>query len=127
MSRIGKLPVSIPAITITNEDGVLEFKRSSEKSDVRAKHGLSRSLVANMIEGVSEGFKTVQEFVGVGYKVEVKGQVLDLALGFSHHLFFQLPPEVTAEAVSERGKNPILTLKSYDKQLLGQVGKAAAK
>lgn len=149
MSRIGKLPVSIPegvtinisddniitvkgklgelkqqidpAITVKNEDGVLSFERASDKADVRAKHGLSRSLVSNMIEGVSNGYKIVQEFVGVGYKVEVKGQVLDLALGFSHHLFFQLPPEVKAEAVSERGKNPLLTLTSHDKQLIGQI------
>lgn len=149
MSRIGKLPISIPegvsvqisddnivtvkgklgeltqkidpVISISEEDGSLNFETTSDKADARAKHGLSRSLVANMIEGVSEGFKIVQEFVGVGYKVEVKGQVLDLSLGFSHHLFFQLPEEIKAEAVAERGKNPLLTLRSHDKQLLGQV------
>ena len=74
-----------------------------------------------MLQGVSEGFKTVQELVGVGYKVDVQGQVLDFALGFSHHVYFVLPDEIKAEAVAERGKNPTLTLTSHDKQLLGQV------
>jgi large subunit ribosomal protein L6 len=74
-----------------------------------------------MVKGVSEGFTTVQELVGVGYKVEAKGQLLEFSLGYSHHIFMELPPEIKAEAVSERGKNPTLTLKSIDKQLLGQV------
>jgi len=149
MSRIGKLPISVPtgvtvevskenlvtvkgklgelqqqldpAITLKIEDGTINVNRASEAKDHRAKHGLYRALIANMIEGVSEGYKTVQELVGVGYKVDVKGQVLDFALGFSHHVFFVLPPEVKAEAVSERGKNPTLIMTSHDKQLLGQV------
>jgi large subunit ribosomal protein L6 len=74
-----------------------------------------------MVEGVSVGFKTVQELIGVGYKAEVKGQVIDLSLGFSHHVFFVLPPEVKAEASAERGKKPTLIMTSHDKQLLGQV------
>ena len=149
MSRIGKLPISVPegvtfevsddnlvtvkgklgelhqqvdpAITFELEDGTITVKRASESKDHRSKHGLYRSLVSNMLQGVSEGFKTVQELVGVGYKVEVKGQVLDFALGFSHHVYLVLPEEIKAEAVAERGKNPTLTMTSHDKQLLGQV------
>ena len=149
MSRIGKLPISLPegvsfdvsndnlvtvkgklgelqqqvdpAITFELEEGTITVNRASESKDHRSKHGLYRALVANMIHGVTEGYKTVQELVGVGYKVEVKGQVLDFALGFSHHVFFVLPEEVKAEAVIERGKNPTLTMTSHDKQLLGQV------
>jgi len=149
MSRIGKLPISVPAgvtfevsedntvtvkgklgelqqkvdpaITFELEDGTITVDRASESKDHRAKHGLYRSLVANMLKGVSEGYKTVQELVGVGYKVDVKGQVLDFALGFSHHVYFVLPEEVKAEAVAERGKNPTLTMTSHDKQLLGQI------
>ncbi|MBN2236867.1 MAG: 50S ribosomal protein L6 [Bacteroidales bacterium] len=149
MSRIGKLAITIPAgvtvqvndanlvtvkgklgqlqqqvdpnITVTIEGSELNVGRTSETKDVRSKHGLTRSLINNMVIGVSEGFTTVQEFVGVGYKVEVQGNVLDMALGYSHYILFSLPPEVTAEAVTERGKNPTLTMRSYDKQLLGQV------
>ena len=149
MSRIGKLPVPViagvtvevskenlvtvkgklgelqqqvdPAITLKIEDGIVTLDRATESKDHRSKHGLYRSLISNMIQGVSEGFKTVQELVGVGYKVDVQGQVLDFALGFSHHVYFVLPEEVKAEAVAERGKNPTLTMTSHDKQLLGQV------
>lgn len=149
MSRIGKLPVPVtsgvtvevskenlvtvkgklgelqqqvdPAISIKIEDGTVTLDRATESKDHRSKHGLYRSLISNMIQGVSEGYKTVQELVGVGYKVEVKGQLLDFALGFSHHVYFVLPVEVKAEAVAERGKNPTLTMTSHDKQLLGQV------
>ena len=149
MSRIGKLPISVPAgvtvevsnenlvtvkgklgeltqqvdpaITLKQEDGTITLERASESKDHRSKHGLYRSLIANMIQGVSEGYKTVQELVGVGYKAEVKGQVIDFSLGFSHHVYFVLPPEVKAEAQAERGKNPVLTMTSHDKQLLGQV------
>jgi len=149
MSRIGKLPISVPAgvtvevsksnlvtvkgklgelqqqldpaITVKIEDGIIKVERASESKDHRSKHGLYRALIANMIEGVSIGFKTVQELVGVGYKAEVRGQVLDLSLGFSHHVFFVLPAEIKAEAVVERGKKPTLTMTSHDKQLLGQV------
>ena len=149
MSRIGKLAVTIPAgvtvevdkanmvtvkgklgelqqqvdpnITVKIEGSEINIDRLNESKDVRAKHGLYRSLIANMVEGVSVGFKTVQEFVGVGYKVSVQGQVLDIALGYSHYILFSIPPEVKAEAIAERGKNPKLILTSHDKQLLGQV------
>lgn len=149
MSRIGKLPISVPegvtievskenlvtvkgklgelkqqvdpAITIKQEDGTLTLDRATESKDHRSKHGLYRSLISNMVQGVSEGYKTVQELVGVGYKAEVNGQVIDFSLGFSHHVYFVLPPEIKAEAVAERGKNPSLTMTSHDKQLLGQV------
>lgn len=149
MSRIGKLAITIPSgvtvevdktnivtvkgklgelqqqidpnITVSVEGSEVKVDRNNETQDVRAKHGLYRSLISNMVEGVSEGFKTVQEFVGVGYKVEVQGQVLDMALGFSHYILFRLPEEVKAEATNERGKNPTLIMRSHDKQLLGQV------
>jgi large subunit ribosomal protein L6 len=149
MSRIGKLPISLaegvtievsdsnlvtvkgklgelkqqldPAISLKIEDGTITLDRETESKDHRSKHGLYRSLIANMIQGVSEGFTTVQELIGVGYKAEVQGQVIDFSLGFSHHIFFVLPDEIKAEAVVERGKSPTLTMTSHDKQLLGQV------
>ncbi len=120
--KLGELQQQLdPAITVTIEGDEINVNRGNESKDVRSKHGLYRSLIANMVEGVSEGFKTVQEFVGVGYKVEVQGQVLDMALGYSHYILFQLPPEIKAESVLERGKNPMLIMRSHDKQLLGQV------
>lgn len=149
MSRIGKLPISVPAgvtievsddnlvtvkgklgelkqqldpaITVKQEDGTLTLDRASESKDHRSKHGLYRSLISNMVQGVSEGYKTVQELVGVGYKAEVQGQVIDFSLGFSHHIYLVLPEEIKAESLVERGKNPVLTMTSHDKQLLGQV------
>ncbi|NOR86669.1 MAG: 50S ribosomal protein L6 [Bacteroidales bacterium] len=149
MSRIGKLPVTIPtgvtvdvtkenvviikgklgelqqkvdpAISLKIEDGRISLDRANDSKDLRSKHGLYRALVANMVHGVTEGYKTVQELVGVGYKVEVKGQLLDFALGFSHHVFFVLPQEIKAVATADRGKNPTLTMTCHDKQLLGQV------
>ncbi|MFA8299441.1 MAG: 50S ribosomal protein L6 [Hyphomicrobiales bacterium] len=149
MSRIGKLPIAIPqgvevkvsdsnmvtvkgklgelqqsvnpAITIKVEEDNLVVERASEQKHHRAMHGLYRSLIANMVKGVSEGFKIVLELVGVGYKAEAKGQVIELALGFSHNIFMELPAEIKVEAVTERGKNPLITLTSFDKQLVGQV------
>jgi large subunit ribosomal protein L6 len=149
MSRIGKLPINIPAgvevkisdtnlvtikgklgqleqqidpaITIAVNNGQIELSRVSEEQDHRAKHGLYRSLLNNMVTGVSEGYKLVQELVGVGYKAEAKGQILELTLGYSHHIYMELPPEVKAETVAERGKVPQIRLSSIDKQLLGQV------
>ena len=149
MSRIGKSPVTIPAgvtvevskenlvtvkgklgellqqidpaISLKIEDGSVSLDRASESKDHRSKHGLYRALIANMVKGVSEGYKTVQELVGVGYKADVKGQLIDFSLGFSHHVFFVLPPEIKAESVIERGKPARLTMTSHDKQLLGQV------
>jgi large subunit ribosomal protein L6 len=147
MSRIGKNPISIPAgvtvevnnniisvkgklgqltqeysdITVKIEEGVITLERPSDHKDQRAKHGLYRSLINNMIVGVSEGFTKELELVGVGYRASNQGQKLDLALGFSHNIVLELAPEVKLETISEKGKNPIVKLTSYDKQLLGQI------
>jgi large subunit ribosomal protein L6 len=149
MSRIGKLPIVVPegvevTITDTNrvkvkgklgeleqlvdpaikvkvEDGEIVLERPTDSKDHKSKHGLYRALINNMVVGVTEGYTTVQELVGVGYKVDVKGQLLDLSLGFSHHIYLELPQEIKVQAVSERGKNPTLTMTTIDKQLLGQV------
>jgi len=147
MSRIGKNPVSIPAgvtvdikegqvtvkgklgeltqqvdgITVKQEEGQLVLERPSESKDHRAKHGLYRALLNNMVEGVSKGFTKELELVGVGYRASNQGQRLELALGFSHNIVLNLAPEVKVETVSEKGKNPIIKLTSHDKQLVGQV------
>ena len=147
MSRIGKSPIAIPegvtveitdnvitvkgklgelsqeysAVEIKQEDGTINVSRSSEKKDHRAKHGLYRALVANMIEGVSNGFTKELELVGVGYRASNQGQKLDLAIGFSHNIVMDIAPEVKVETISEKGKNPIVKLTSHDKQLVGQV------
>jgi len=147
MSRIGKNPVAIPAgvtvevaegvvtvkgklgqltqefsdVTVTVEEGQVIVERSSDHKDQRAKHGLYRSLINNMINGVSTGFTNELELVGVGYRASNQGQKLDLALGFSHNIILDVAKEVTVETISEKGKNPIVKLTSYDKQLLGQV------
>ena len=149
MSRIGKLPITIPAgVTITvNDDGtvvvkgpkgelsekispamglkqeagVLTIERPSDSKEHKALHGLTRSLVNNMVVGVSEGFKTVQIIVGVGYKAEAKGQILELSLGCSHNIIMELAPEIKVETITERGKDPKIILTSCNKQLLGQV------
>ena len=120
--KLGELEQLVdPAITVKVEDGKVVLVRATEKKEHKSKHGLYRSLIANMIEGVTEGYTTVQELVGVGFKAEAKGQLLDLALGYSHHIYIELPPEVKIETVSERGKNPMIKLFSIDKQLVGQV------
>jgi large subunit ribosomal protein L6 len=147
MSRIGKNPVVVPAgvtvdvndnvitvkgklgqltqeysdVTVKVEDGQVQVERSSDYKDQRAKHGLYRSLINNMIVGVSEGFTKELELVGVGYRASNQGQKLDLALGFSHNIILEVAPEVKLETISEKGKNPIVKLTSFDKQLLGQV------
>jgi len=147
MSRIGKNPIAIPAgvtvevagnvvtvkgklgqltqdfadVTITVEEGNVMVERSSDSKDQRAKHGLYRALINNMITGVSTGFTKELELVGVGYRASNTGQKLDLALGFSHNIILELAPEVKLETVSEKGKNPIIKLTSHDKQLLGAV------
>ena len=147
MSRIGKNPVVIPAgvtvevasgiitvkgkkgqliqefsdVTVTVEGDQVQVDRSSDHKDHRAKHGLYRSLISNMIVGVSEGFTKELELVGVGYRASNQGQKLDLALGFSHNIVLEIAPEVVLETISEKGKNPIVKLTSFDKQLLGQV------
>jgi large subunit ribosomal protein L6 len=149
MSRIGKLPIGLPegvkievsgdnvvtvkgklgelhqkvdpCISIQVKDGNIVLERASEALDHKSKHGLYRSLIANMVTGVSQGFKIEQELVGVGYKVEAKGQVLEMTLGYSHNLVFELPKEINVETKTERGKNPSITMTSIDKQLIGQV------
>lgn len=149
MSRIGKLPIVIPAgvsvtvsdenvvtvkgpkgtltqkvhadINIKEEDGHLVLSRPTDGIEHRSQHGLYRALLNNMVVGVSEGYKKELELVGVGYRATSTGQVLELALGYSHAIYLQLPPEVKVEAKTERNKNPLIILESIDKQLLGQV------
>ena len=150
MSRIGKLPVNLPTgvsaellpgnvvkvkgplgemsqkvdpdITVTIEDNQIKFTRPTDLPRHRSMHGLYRALVNNMVVGVSEGFTIRQEFVGVGYRVEVAGQLLTLSLGYSHTIQMLLPAEITAEVPQvKKGENPVLVLKSRDKQLVGQV------
>ncbi|MEO1259652.1 MAG: 50S ribosomal protein L6 [Bacteroidota bacterium] len=149
MSRIGKMPISIPSgvevkiddsnlvsvkgpkgelsqqvdkdLELTIEDGVLTLKRPTDQKRHRAMHGLYRSLVNNMVVGVSTGFVKELEVIGVGYRASNKGQLLELTLGFSHPVYFYIPDEVKVEATQEKGKNPIIKLESADKQLLGQI------
>ena len=148
MSRIGKNPVSISqgvdvsiqdnvitvkgklgelsqtistGITVKIEDNIITLDRMSESKDHKAQHGLMRALINNMIEGVSKGWTKELELVGVGYRASNQGQKLDLALGFSHNIVLEVAPEVKIETISEKGKNPIIKLSSYDKQLVGQV------
>ncbi len=149
MSRIGKLPIEIPAgvkITVSDsnfvtvkgpkgelsqqvnpeielniEGNILTVTRPSDEKKHRAMHGLYRSLLNNMVVGVSKGYEVKLELVGVGYRAENDGQVLDLVLGYSHHTYLQLPPEVQVEAKSDKRSNPIVTLTSCDKQLIGHI------
>ena len=150
MSRIGKLPVSLPSgvkvelldgnvlkvkgplgemtqkvdpdIKVTVEDNQIKFERPTDQPRHRSMHGLYRALVHNMVVGVSEGFTTQQELVGVGYRVSVQGQLLVFSLGYSHEIHLMLPAEVKAELPDVRkGENPRLLLRSCDKQLVGQV------
>ena len=148
MSRIGKLPIAIPAgvtvtlkddvvtvkgpkgelsqyvnplITVTVEDNTVVVSRSSDEKQERAFHGLYRALINNMVVGVSEGYKKELELVGVGYRVSNTGNVMELALGFTHPIFMVLPAEIKVETKTERNKNPLITLESCDKQLLGAV------
>ena len=119
--KLGELTQQVTDIDVKIEDGVIYFERSSDKSDQKAKHGLYRALVNNMIEGVSNGFTKSLELVGVGYRASNQGNKLDLAVGYSHNIVLDLAPEVQVETISEKGKNPIVKLTSYDKQLVGQV------
>ena len=150
MSRIGILPIELPAgvsvevdkdnlvtvkgpkgelqqkvdknLTVKVEENKVTLSRATEQKDHKAKHGLYRSLINNMVVGVSEGYTIQQELVGVGYRAEVKqGNRLELSLGFSHDIMIQMPPEVKVEAKTERRANPIITLTSIDKQLIGEV------
>ncbi len=150
MSRIGKSPIKIPDkvdvnidqknnivtvkgklgelsqkvdndIKIKIDDNVLTLQRPSETKHHKSLHGLYRALINNMIVGVTEGYKLVLELIGVGFKAKVSGQLLEMSLGFSHDFLFELPPEVKAEVVQQKRSHPILTITSFDKQLLGQI------
>lgn len=109
------------AFSVKIEDGVLTVSRSNELKDTKSKHGLYRALINNMIEGVTNGYKTEQELVGVGYRAQSSGQKLQLTLGFSHNIVLEVPEEIQVTTQSEKGKNPIIILESADKQLIGQV------
>ncbi len=120
--KLGELTQEIKGdIQLDIKDGVLEVKRPSESKQHKAMHGLYRSLLYNMIEGVSKGWTKELELVGVGYKASNQGQLLDLSLGFSHNIMIELPKEVKVETTSEKGKNPIVKLTSFDKQLIGHI------
>jgi large subunit ribosomal protein L6 len=119
--KLGQLTQEFSDVTVKFEEGQVVVERYSDHKDQRAKHGLYRSLINNMIIGVSTGFTKELELVGVGYRASNQGQKLDLALGFSHNIVLEVAKEVTLETISEKGKNPIVKLTSYDKQLLGQV------
>ena len=119
--KLGELSQPYDTVTFSQEDAVLKVSRPSETKPHKAKHGLYRALVNNMVKGVSLGFTKELELVGVGYRASNQGQKLDLALGFSHNIVFEIPSEVKVETISEKGKNPIVKLTSHDKQLLGAV------
>lgn len=149
MSRIGKLPVALPkGVTVSvSDNNVVSVKgplgeltqaidrdlkvevvdnqimvnRPSESKSHKSLHGLYRALLANMVTGVSEGYKKELELVGVGYRAEAKGQLLEMSLGYSHDIILQLPKEVKIETKTERRSNPVITLTSIDKQLIGHV------
>ncbi|MFS4456414.1 50S ribosomal protein L6 [Maribacter sp. 2304DJ31-5] len=119
--KLGELTQEFSGVEIKNEDGQILVARPSDSKEHKSKHGLYRSLVDNMMEGVSKGWTKELELVGVGYRASNQGQKLDLALGFSHNIVMNLAPEVKIETISEKGKNPIVKLTSHDKQLVGQV------
>jgi large subunit ribosomal protein L6 len=118
----GELTQSInPDITVNIDNGVLKVERPSDERNHRALHGLYRSLINNMVIGVSDGYKKQLELVGVGYRASNSDQVLELSLGYTHNIFLELPKEIKVETKSERNKNPQIILESADKQLIGQV------
>ncbi|GAA4271296.1 50S ribosomal protein L6 [Aquimarina gracilis] len=119
--KLGELSQEIDSIAVKVEEGQVVLERPSDAKDHKAKHGLYRALINNMVEGVSKGFTKELELVGVGYRASNQGQKLDLALGFSHNIVIDLAPEVKVETISEKGKNPIVKLTSHDKQLVGQI------
>ena len=149
MSRIGKQPITVPEgisldlsstnevtikgklgelslqvtepISVRVEDSIVTLERPNNQKESRAKHGLYRALIQNMIVGVSSGYSKELELVGVGYRASNKGQLLELSLGFSHNIVIEICPEVKVETISEKGKNPIIKLNSHDKQLIGLV------
>ena len=119
--KLGELTQAYDAVSFKLDQNSLTLERSSDQKNHRAKHGLYRSLVSNMIQGVSTGWTKELELVGVGYRASNQGNKLDLALGFSHNIVLDIAPEVKVETVTEKGKNPIVKLTSFDKQLVGQV------
>ncbi len=119
--KLGELKQEIKEVNVEIKDGTIYVTRPSEAKKHKSMHGLYRSLIFNMVEGVSKGFTLELELVGVGYRASNSGQILDLSLGFSHNILMEIAPEVKVETVSEKGKNPIIKLTSYDKQLVGQV------
>ena len=119
--KLGSLSQIFDGVSVSKEDNIITVTRNSESKDHKSKHGLYRSLFANMVIGVNEGFTKELELVGVGYRASNSGQKLDIALGFSHNIVFQIPVEVKVETVSEKGKNPIIKLMSLDKQLVGAI------
>ena len=119
--KLGELTQEFSGVSIKIEEGNVIVERASESKEHKAKHGLYRSLINNMIVGVSKGYTRELELVGVGYRASNQGQKLDLAVGFSHNIVFELAPEVKVETISEKGKNPIVKLTSHDKQLVGQI------
>lgn len=119
--KLGELTQEYSGVSIKLEDGQAWVTRPSDSKEHKSKHGLYRSLMLNMIEGVSKGWTKELELVGVGYRASNQGQKLDLALGFSHNIVIDLAPEVKVETTSEKGKNPIIKLTSFDKQLVGQI------
>ncbi|MEO1011762.1 MAG: 50S ribosomal protein L6 [Bacteroidota bacterium] len=119
--KLGELKQDFSAVSITFEDGEIKITRPSDSKEHKAKHGLYRALVNNMVAGVSKGWTKELELVGVGYRASNQGQKLDLALGFSHNIVMDLAPEVKVETTSQKGKNPIIKLTSHDKQLVGQI------
>ncbi len=121
IGKLGELTQDFSAVSIKVEDGQVWVTRPSDSKEHKAKHGLYRSLVLNMVEGVSKGWTKELELVGVGYRASNQGQKLELALGFSHNIVLNLASEVKIETISEKGKNPVIKLMSFDKQLVGQV------
>ncbi len=119
--KLGELTQEFSGVAVKVEDGEAFVTRPSDSKEHKAKHGLYRSLILNMVEGVSKGWTKELELVGVGYRASNQGQKLDLALGFSHNIVIDLAPEVKVETISEKGKNPIVKLTSHDKQLVGQI------
>ncbi|MDZ7847488.1 MAG: 50S ribosomal protein L6 [Owenweeksia sp.] len=120
--KLGELSQELPKeITMKQEDGDLTLERANEDKQTKAWHGLYRALIYNMIEGVTKGFEKKLELVGVGYRATNQGQNLDLSLGYSHNIVFEVPTEVKVETEMQKGKNPLVTLKSHDNQLLGMV------
>ena len=119
--KLGELSQSFDTVTVEKVENTLVVSRSSDSKPMKAKHGLYRSLFSNMILGVSTGWTKDLELVGVGYRASNQGQKLELALGFSHNIVFMIPSEVKVEAIAEKGKNPIIKLNSFDKQLIGSI------